>query len=397
MLYLYDDALARRAEPFALTRPWGEVRAGGLLVRERWEYVFGTKATGFIGAPHLARFSEFEAPPAVSPGSTLSAGSVIVNARFAPALTLAGNGDNSRYLHANQVVALRLAADLPAAALADGTLDLGSLGEHEAASEIGGWWMERPWDLIRYLTEMLAADIPALGATLTTTATTGAHVLGPYPVIVEADATVEPLVVFDAQSGPILVRRGAAISAFTRVTGPCLIGPGSHILGGRVGSSSIGEHCRVHGEMSTTIMIGYANKGHDGFIGHSVLARWSNLGAGTITSNLKNTYGQVNAWTPDGLLPTRMQFLGSLVGDHGRTAIGTRLTTGAVVGTGANVLATGLTPRVIAPFAFGETTYELAKFLEVAERVMARRGVALGDAGRAALAAAYHARWSTSS
>ena len=90
MLYLYDDALARRAEPFALTRPWGEVRAGGLLVRERWEHVFGMKAAGFVGAPHLARFSEFDSPPPVATGTVLPAGSVIVNTRFAPVLAPLG-------------------------------------------------------------------------------------------------------------------------------------------------------------------------------------------------------------------------------------------------------------------------------------------------------------------
>ena len=95
--------------------------------------------------------------------------------------------------------------------------------------------------------------------------------------------------------------------------------------------------CKVRGELSNTIFLGYSNKGHDGFVGHSYLGRWVNLGAGTITSNLKNTYGTVSLWTPDGVRDTGLQFLGTLFGDHVKTGIGLRLTTGTVLGAGANV------------------------------------------------------------
>ena len=104
---------------------------------------------------------------------------------------------------------------------------------------------------------------------------------------------------FDVTAGPILVRRGAIVQAFTRVVGPCAIGDGSVVAGDRIAASSIGERCKVHGELSVSIVMGYTNKSHDGFVGHSYLGRWVNLGAGTITSNLKNTYGPVQLWTPD--------------------------------------------------------------------------------------------------
>ena len=130
---------------------------------------------------------------------------------------------------------------------------------------------------------------------------------------------------------------GAHIRAFTRINGPCYVGRDVNVMGGDISGCSIGDVCKVRGELSNTIFVGHSNKGHDGFVGHSYLGRWVNLGAGTITSNLKNTYGTVALWTPTGVRDTGMQFLGTLFGDHVKTGIGLRLTTGTVLGAGANV------------------------------------------------------------
>jgi UDP-N-acetylglucosamine diphosphorylase/glucosamine-1-phosphate N-acetyltransferase len=175
------------------------------------------------------------------------------------------------------------------------------------------------------------------------------------------------------------------------------VGRHSTILGDRIATCSIGDHCKVRGEMSNTVMVGHANKGHDGFVGHSYMGRWVNLGAGTITSNLKNTYGPVSLWTPRGMRDTGMQFLGTMFGDHAKTGIGTCLTTGSVLGAGANVYGAQTPPKAVPPFAWGSAppydVYRLDKFLEVAERVMARRHVTLSDRARQQLAASHGARW----
>jgi hypothetical protein len=132
-----------------------------------------------------------------------------------------------------------------------------------------------------------------------------------------------------------------------------------------------------------------------------MLGRWVNLGAGTITSNLKNTYGPVSLWTPHSMRDTGMQFLGTMFGDHAKTGIGTSLTTGTVLGAGANVYGAESPPKVVPPFAWGSAppyaVYRLDKFLEVAERMMARRQVTLTDRGRQQLAASHRARWSVES
>ena len=137
-----------------------------------------------------------------------------------------------------------------------------------------------------------------------------------------------------------------------------------------------------------SVFIGHANKGHDGFVGHSILGRWVNLGAGTITSNLKNTYGTVAMWTTDGIRDTGLQFAGTFFGDHAKTGIGLRLTTGCVIGAGANVM-DAMPPKAVAPFAWGArapyATFDDVKFLETAERVMARRGTVLDERHRAHL------------
>ena len=173
-------------------------------------------------------------------------------------------------------------------------------------------------------------------------------------MFVAEGAVVEPSVCFDTTAGPILLCAGSHVQAFTRLVGPLYVGEHSILTTDRIAASSIGDTCKVHGELVNTILVGHSNKGHDGFIGHSMLGRWVNLGAGTITSNLKNTYGTVQLWTPSGVRETEMQFLGTLFGDHVKTGIGTSLTTGCVLGAGANVFGSAMPPKVVAPFAWGE-------------------------------------------
>ena len=144
-------------------------------------------------------------------------------------------------------------------------------------------------------------------------------------------------------------------------------------------------------KISTSVFLGHANKSHDGFLGHSVIGRWVNLGAGTITSNLKNTYGPVRLDIGAERLETGRTNLGSLVGDHVKTAIGTLLPTGAVLGTGANLFGDPRAPKHVPAFAWGDgdTRLSLPAFLDVARRVMPRRDVPVDDAMLAALTALY--------
>ena len=400
-IYLYDDAVARRFEPFALTRPMGEVRIGARLIRERWTRAVGMPAAGFISSVHLADFEEPGASSAAR--GTIPAGALLVNARCAPQLAPA-RADLSRadVLECDgRLAAVRVAAPLPVADLDGGTAVMERLAGTRRRTPIAGWWIDEVWGVLADLEQRLATDLTHLVAGLAPEQPAGCAVLGTHGVYAAADAVIEPFITFDCTNGPIVVESGATVLSFTRIQGPTWIGPRSTVGGDRVTVCAIGEDSKVHGEASSVVIIGHSNKAHDGFVGQSYLSRWVNLGANTVTSNLKNTYGAVSLWTPDGVRNTGQQFLGALVGDHAKTGIGMTLTTGSVIGAGAQVFGAETQPKVVPPFAWGNAppygTFEIEKFLVVAERVMARRHVTLGERGRAHLRRAFAARWSADS
>lgn len=388
-LYLYDDARARAFEPFTVTRPVSELRAGAELIRRRWERTTNCTATGFLSADHLADFEELDAPSSVPDTATLPAGAIVVNARFVIALTEHLASDTTAWACDGAVCAVKLSKPLAVSALRNGAAPLESFADATPPSPLKGRWLDGVWDFIGQLSPQLIDDIPAIIPALQGSVVTK-DVIGPHPVFVEDGATIEPYVVFDTTPGPIVIRRGSTISSFTRFTGPCYIGEEVTIVGDRIANCSIGDVSKIRGEISSSIVLGHSNKGHTGFVGHSYLGRWVNLGAGTTTSNLKNTYGTVQLWTPSGLVDTKQQFIGTMFGDHAKTGIGTMLTTGTVLGTGANVYGSKMPPKYVPPFSWGDgepyNTFASDKFLDVATRVMQRRHVVLGDRQRKQLA-----------
>ncbi len=393
-LYLYDDATARGFEPFALTRPVSELRAGAVLIRARWERIAGTKAYAFIGASHLAGFKEPDAPPAVGDDTTIPSGSVIVNSRFVAALDARIDDTSPAFIADGTVCAVRVRKPMDLSGLADGSLVLESLMPADAVpTPLPGRWAREVWDFVGQLKDQLTEDISHLGPELLGSAVENATVIGRHRVYLETGANIDPFVVFDASQGPILIRRGATVGPFTKIFGPTYIGEHAQVVGDAIRACSIGDVCKVRGEISSTIMLGHSNKGHTGFVGNSYLGRWVNLGAGTITSNLKNTYGPIALWTPTGVRDTGLQFLGALMGDHAKLGIGSLVNTGTVIGAGANVFGANVTPKYIPPFAWGEAEpwdrIEFDKFCEIAERMMERRGVVFDEATKGFLASAY--------
>ena len=174
--------------------------------------------------------------------------------------------------------------------------------------------------------------------------------------------------VLDTRNGPIMLAPGVEVRAFSRLVGPLAIARDTRVLGGQISGSAVGPRCVVHGEVSATLFLGYSNKAHDGFLGHSVIGRWVNLGAGTTNSNLKNTYGPVRVTLGGQRHETGLQFMGSLIGDHVKTAIGTMLPTGCVIGAGANLFGSARPPAEVAPFAWGldepRAVLECGRFVE---------------------------------
>jgi UDP-N-acetylglucosamine diphosphorylase / glucose-1-phosphate thymidylyltransferase / UDP-N-acetylgalactosamine diphosphorylase / glucosamine-1-phosphate N-acetyltransferase / galactosamine-1-phosphate N-acetyltransferase len=393
-ILFHDDSIARGFEPLALTRPIATLVAGVMPIGARWE-VLGGETAGFLGADHLADFEQDDFRVSAEPKS----GTVIANSRFAPALSAKFDEADEMWTSGGRVVAVRLTRGLRAADMHSGVPIESLAGPGARPAEIEGWWHDEVWDFLKHLPAILAADLEHVvrGAEETSVPPAHATIIGGNRVVA-LDAIIEPHVVLDATGGPIFIDSGAHIHAFTRIAGPCYIGADSTILGGDITACSIGPVSKIRGEISGSVVLGYSNKGHEGFVGNSYLGRWVNLGAGTTTSNLKNTYGPVALWTPSGVRPTGMQFLGTLFGDHVKTGIGTMLTTGTVLGAGANVFGTNMPPKAVAPFSWGEgepyDVYKIDKFLESAAKVMARRQVTLTDGMKRQLEAAFEARWS---
>ena len=244
--------------------------------------------------------------------------------------------------------------------------------------------LERPWDVIRHRDLCLTTDLELLQARGNWSGPGPATVVGQCGVGVAADASVLPGVVLDASSGPIVIDEGAVIRPGSVIVGPVYIGPRSVISERALikSGSVVGPMCKVGGEVSGCIFQGYSNKVHDGFLGDSFIGEWVNLGALTTNSNLLNTYGEVRARADvaDPREPTGMTFLGCIVGDHVKTAILTRLMTGAVIGTGAMISTTGATGGVVPRFAWltdqHPGIFRIDEFLETARAMMKRRGMA---------------------
>ncbi|MGE0556064.1 MAG: hypothetical protein AB7R55_21760 [Gemmatimonadales bacterium] len=365
--------------PFAGARPIAELRAGAHRIWERWVQATSADIVSVI-APHAAGFADVDsipvqAEPVVGPA-------LVARSTWLPLEEIALPADARGITDHGRTVAWRV----PAGETWRGPHELA-----DGAVEKRGFRLDGVVSLISAVERLLEADCVALADDPGDGIPSGVVVIGDPARVVVRGASVEPQAIFDVRKGPIVIEQDAVVRAGVRLEGPLYVGPHSWILGGAIRHSSIGPHCRVHGEVSNSVFLGYANKSHDGFLGHSVLGHWVNLGAGTITSNLKNTYGEIRLALPEGPLQTGRNNVGTLFGDHVKTAIGTLLPTGTVLGTGANILG-GPVPRYVAPFAWGgrdANRLDRAGFLRVAERVLPRRGVEVTAEVLASLTATY--------
>jgi UDP-N-acetylglucosamine diphosphorylase/glucosamine-1-phosphate N-acetyltransferase len=375
-----DDPDGRWA-PFAAVRPVAELRAGAWRIRERWEQALALPVSLIIGS-RVKGFVDVDSPSVTAPGQ-LEAPVIIAASDFAPTtqrLTLPAG--------VTRLVAEgRTAARIIRQGSSHPTLD-----DDGNTAEIEGLWLSGTDALLGALEQLLPDD--CRGAQGSTDSPSGALVLGDATDVKIGRAIVEPGVVFDVRHGAVVIRDGAEVRSGTRLEGPCWIGEHARVVGGFIRQSVIGPHAVVRGEVSNSIFTGYCNKAHDGFVGHTVLGHWVNLGALTTTSNLKNTYGSVRLETPAGPRDTGRQFVGSFIGDHAKTAIGTMLSTGTIIGAGASVFGDGRPPKWVPPFAWGNACSERlseAGFLEIARRVMPRRDVEVTPQHAAWLGAMYKA------
>lgn len=383
-LFLFDDAGAHSFNPFSLSRPVGELLFGAFLLRERAERYWGVPCAGHLNRGGLLRFSEPGAPQVLPEGG---AGSqelrIFQTGRAAVSGPRPTLPEGPATLLVGEAVVgwvLPPGASAPAPEL---FLDPEPLrGSVEVRLE--GKLLETPWELMAENGDQLRSDIPRFFPGYATEGFPGCHILGDGLISLGSNVSVEPGSVFDVREGPIRLEEGVEIRAHTRLAGPAYIGPGSTILGGALSEVSLGPISKIRGEVESSVVLGYTNKAHDGFLGHAYLGKWVNLGAFTTNSDLKNSYGEVRVGGPDGPVPTGLKKVGCFLGDHVKTGIGTLLNTGTVIGLGSNVFGGAMPPTYVPPFSWGSgvnfTEYRLDKFLEVARVAMARRNVILDAA-----------------
>ena len=380
-LFLFDDGGADAFHPFILTRPVGELLFGAFLLRERAERFWGVPCSGHLSRRELLGFSEPGAPPVLAPdGAGLEVPRILQNGRAAlrgPAPT-APKGPATLFL-GDAVVGWILPSGTPAPA-PESLLNPQPL-PGSVRIDVEGSLLGAPWDLMGGNGDQLREDIPHFFPGYAAEDLPGCHILGDGLLSLGSDVSVEPGSVFDVRDGPIRLEEGVTVRAHTRLSGPAFVGRGSTVLGGALSECSIGPVCKIRGEVECSVVLGYANKAHDGFLGHAYLGRWVNLGAFTTNSDLKNNYGQVRVGGPSGPMETGLMKVGCFLGDHVKTGIGTFLNTGTVIGVGSNVFGGAMPPIWVPPFSWGSgsdlTEYRLDKFLEVARAAMARRDVAL--------------------
>ncbi|MBC7446893.1 MAG: GlmU family protein [Hymenobacteraceae bacterium] len=374
-LILFDDpAIRQQLLPFSFTRPVAGVRCGTLTLAEKWQQ--RGHAVSYLTQPYLA--AKFAADPAAM---LYVNGAVCADDALDAALHTLVPGGALR-LPDETLVAFRAEAPLSSVEALLFAAQEATVVTHASAATI----IRQSWHLFKLNGAQLRADFALLTAGRKSERITDPHtiVYAPENVFLEPGVKIRAAIL-NAEAGPIYLGRNAQVQEGAVIVGPCSIGDNSTVnVGAKLrGDNTVGPHCKVGGEISNSILFGYSNKGHDGFLGNSVLGEWCNLGADTNTSNLKNNYAPVKVWSyaKQGFVNTGEQFCGLLMGDHAKAGINTMFNTGTVVGVGANVFGAGYPRTFIPAFAWGGAqgfdTFKLPQMLEVAQRVMERRKIAL--------------------
>jgi UDP-N-acetylglucosamine diphosphorylase / glucose-1-phosphate thymidylyltransferase / UDP-N-acetylgalactosamine diphosphorylase / glucosamine-1-phosphate N-acetyltransferase / galactosamine-1-phosphate N-acetyltransferase len=389
-LYLFDDGNARRWAPFTLTRPAGELRYGCLTFRERAQRVFGLPCAGQLSRRALAGFDEPGAAPVVARGDVPPEPTrILLSSRAVPEFQDLPELVPGRLTIGGETVGWILGPGEPLPS--EGSMRAPASATEGSATELTGEVLARPWNLVSGTPARVAKDVAHLF--LDDHQPEGVIRIGNAELSMGVLAEVEPGVVMDTRHGPIRLDDGVRVEGPARLVGPLYVGRDSMVLGGHVATSSLGPMCKVRGELSWSVFLGWDNKAHDGYVGHAMLGRWVNLGAGTTNSDLKNTYGTIRVWTPDGEQDSKLVKVGCFLGDHVKIGVGTLLNTGTVIGAGSNVFGGEMPPTVVPPFAWGAgidlRDYRFDQFVRVAEAAMARRGEALTPGVRRVFAQAW--------
>jgi UDP-N-acetylglucosamine diphosphorylase / glucose-1-phosphate thymidylyltransferase / UDP-N-acetylgalactosamine diphosphorylase / glucosamine-1-phosphate N-acetyltransferase / galactosamine-1-phosphate N-acetyltransferase len=389
---LFEDRGALDLEPLSLTRPVFELLCGLTSLAAKQSRFFPPGPRGVLVRPYLADLYRLTTPALpVNDLAWLRAGpAILVNGRWLPPsipLPIAEISQPCVGLVdgevAYAVVDPEQWADCSADTLDDCLTTWKATLPHRSA---GGRLFRYLWELVQHNGEQILADWQTVGPSFEAEPDVadraGLAVVGPRDhLILHPTARVEPMVVADTTRGPIVIDRDAVITAFTRLEGPCSIGPRTQVQGAKLrAGTTLGPDCRIGGEIECSIVQGHSNKYHDGFLGHAYIGEWVNLGAGTQNSDLRNDYGEITMTVNGRRVRTGLTKIGCFLGDHTKTGLSTLLNTGTNAGAFCNLLPGGLLPKYVPSFAswWNETLTdraELTSLLRTAAEVMRRRHV----------------------
>jgi len=399
---LYEDGTYENLYPLVLIRPVYELRCGMLKLREKVERAYPGAELAYWVRDYMAAAWSQKLDGSVNDAAGLaSEDTLFINGRALwSGADVPLEGEDEVGVSGGRVAYVRAkAATIEKTGASDAAAAVEKLAARLPQREVDVKIIDYPWHLIHENPDEITADFKAAGKSgVRGRMHEQAAILGDADtdVYVAEGAEIHPTVVLDAEEGPIYIDSGAVVTPHTRIEGPSFIGAKTQLVGGKIREGcSIGPVCRVGGEVEESIFHAYSNKYHAGFIGHAYVCEWVNLGALTTNSDLKNDYSTVEIYVKGELMDTKDTKVGSFIGDHTKTGIGTAFNTGTVVGMMCNLLPAGdLMPKYVPSFCwffrnrFSKGT-GLKSGLETARTVMGRRDVELTEADEEMIRAAY--------
>lgn len=369
--------------PLTYTRPVAEIRMGILTFKERWQKLLGMDNYAFLTENYLQ--NKFPEPN--------GGDSLLIVPNFLPTEKVLEQIKNlergEALVYDNEVIVANL--DMADFSLSQITkmIDI----EEEVL------FIKYPADIFSHNEAFLNFDFELMtrGRTSQELSLTNQFLGDKKNLFIEEGAEVE-CATLNAKTGKIYIGKNAEIMEGALIRGGLALCEGSKInMGAKVyGATTIGPHSKIGGEVNNIVVFGYSNKGHEGFVGNSVIGEWCNLGADTNSSNLKNNYANVKLWNyrQEKFVDTGLQFCGLIMGDHSKSAINTQFNTGTVVGVGANIFKSGFPPNLVKNFSWGgmngDEKYRLDKAFEVMEKVMSRRKVELKEVDKEIITNVYN-------
>ncbi|AEH01840.1 GlmU family protein [Lacinutrix sp. 5H-3-7-4] len=364
---LFDGPARNQLLPFTYTRPVADIRVGILTIREKWEKYLQTTTTTITEDYLSNKWPMVELEE-----------NIMINASFCPNQDLVevikGLKEKQAIFNDEDLIAFY-------AKEAQEDINFDEFEAIEYNKEV--FKIENTWDIFSKNGEAITQDFDLITEDRKSQPISNTNnILGGENIFVEEGATLE-FATLNAKNGPIYIGKNAEIMEGAIVRGPLALCDNATLkLGAKIyGPTTVGPHSKVGGEVNNSVIFGYSNKGHDGFLGNSVLGEWCNLGADTNNSNLKNNYAEVRLWNyeTEGFAKTGLQFCGLMMGDHSKCGINTMFNTGTVVGVNANIFGSGFPRNFVPSYSWGGSagfsTYLTKKAFEVCKVVMARRDI----------------------